>query len=168
MYDGGTREPLLVRWPGVVPAGEVSDTTVTSPDFYPTILEAFGLADGEPSPPDGVSFLQTLKGDYHERGPVFWHYPHYGNQGGTPGASVRDGDWKLISFFEDGHEELFNLREDIGETRNRADGEPEKRAELSAKLSKWQEEIEALRPQPNPSYQRWEGREPCGHFCNRG
>lgn len=79
----------------------------------------------------------------------FWHYPHYGNQavrrhGGTPGASVRDGDWKLIRFFEDGHEELYNLKEDIGETTNLADTEPEKLAELSANLTARQEEIEGL------------------------
>jgi arylsulfatase A-like enzyme len=74
----------------------------------------------------------------------FWHYPHYGNQGGTPGASVRDGDWKLIRFFEDGHEELYNLKEDIGETKNLAEVEPEKRVELSVKLTARQEEIEEL------------------------
>ena len=90
--------------------------------------------------------------------------PHYGNQGGTPGASARDGDWKLIRFFEDGHEELYNLKEDIGETKNLVDTEPEKRKELSAKLSAWQEEIEALMPEPNPEYVPWEGREPSGHF----
>jgi arylsulfatase A-like enzyme len=78
-----------------------------------------------------------------------WHYPHYGNQvvrhcDGTPGASVRDGDWKLIRFFEDGHEELYNLKEDIGETKNLADAEPGKREQLSAKLTAWSEEIEGL------------------------
>jgi arylsulfatase A-like enzyme len=77
---------------------------------------------------------------------------------------VRDGDWKLIRFFEDGHEELYNLREDIGETKNLADADPEKRAELSAKLTAWSEEIEALIPEPNPGYVPWEGREPSGHF----
>jgi arylsulfatase A-like enzyme len=69
----------------------------------------------------------------------YWHRPHYGNQGGT-----RDGDWKLIRFFEDEHEELYNLKDDIGETTNLVDTEPEKRAELSARLIEWQEEIGAL------------------------
>ena len=77
---------------------------------------------------------------------------------------MRDRDWKLIRFFEDGHEELYNLKEDIGETRNLANLEPEKRDELSAKLTEWQEEIEALIPEPNPAYVPWEGREPSGHF----
>lgn len=77
---------------------------------------------------------------------------------------MRDGDWKLIRFFEDGHEELYNLKDDIGETENLADSEPERTAELSAKLSAWQEEIEALIPEPNPDYVAWEGRESAGHF----
>ena len=165
MYEGGTREPLLVSWPGIVKAGSVSNGAVTSPDFYPTILELTGT---EPIPDqhvDGVSFAHLLKGDSGDaRGPMYWHYPHYGNQGGTPGAAVRDGDWKLIRFFEDGHEELYNLKEDIGETKNLADPEQEKRAELSAKLTVWSEEIEALIPEPNPEYVAWPEREPAGHF----
>ena len=77
---------------------------------------------------------------------------------------MRDGDWKLIRFFEDGHEELYNLKEDIGETTNLVDSEPEKTAELSAKLTAWSEEIEALIPEPNPDYVPWAEREPAGHF----
>ena len=83
---------------------------------------------------------------------------------GTPGASVRDEDWKLIRFFEDGHEELYNLKEDIRETKNLTDAEPEKQEELSAKLTAWSEEIKALIPEPNPDYVPWPGREPCWHF----
>ena len=77
---------------------------------------------------------------------------------------MRDGDWKLIRFFEDEYEELYNLKEDIGETRNLAETEAEKRAELSAKLTGWSEDIEALLPERNPEYVAWEGREPSGHF----
>ena len=77
---------------------------------------------------------------------------------------MRDGDWELIRFFEDGHEELYNLKEDIGETVNLAGKETAKRKELSELLSEWQREIEALIPEPNPDYEAWEGREPCGHF----
>ncbi len=169
MYEGGTREPLLVKWPRVVAPGSTSHANVTSPDFYPTLLEIARLPLMPTQHVDGVSFMASLAGDPdYRRGPMYWHYPHYGNQGGTPGASVRDGDWKLIRFFEDGHEELYNLSADIGETKNLADSEPEKRAELSAKLTAWQEEIEvhavAMIPEPNPEYAPWEGREPCGHF----
>ena len=166
MYEGGTREPLIVRWPGVVQPGSTCSVPVTSPDFYPTFLEMAGLPLRPEQHVDGVSLLPLLKGAQSlDREAIFWHYPHYGNQGGTPGASVRDGDWKLIRFFEDGHEELYNLKEDIGETRNLADTEPEKTAELSAKLTAWQDEIEALIPERNPEYVPWEGREPSGHFA---
>jgi len=77
---------------------------------------------------------------------------------------VRDGDRKLIRFFEDGHEGLYNLKEDISETMNLAGSEPEKRAELSSKLTAWSEEIEAHIPEPIPEYVPWKGREPAGHF----
>ncbi|MHC4788061.1 MAG: sulfatase, partial [Planctomycetota bacterium] len=111
MYDGGTREPLIVRWPGHIEPGSSCSVPVTTPDFYPTFLEAAGL---EPIPQqhcDGVSLMPLLKGSQElERDAIFWHYPHYGNQGGTPGSSVRAGDWKLIEFFEDGRLELYNLR----------------------------------------------------------
>jgi arylsulfatase A-like enzyme len=166
MYEGGTREPLLVRWPGVIEAGSISSCPVTSPDFYPTILEIAGLDPKPEQHVDGFSMVPALEGSSSfNRGPMYWHYPHYGNQGGTPGTSIRDGDWKLIRFFEDGHEELYNLIEDIGETANLADAEPKKREELSAMLTVWSEEIEALIPEPNPEYVPWPGREPSGHFA---
>ena len=94
--------------------------------------------------------------------------PHYGNQGGTPGASVRDGDWKLIRFFEDGrgaqYEELYNLEEDIGETKNVLAENAEVAEKLGKMLTDWQEEIKALIPEPNPDFVSYEGREPAGHF----
>jgi arylsulfatase A-like enzyme len=164
MYEGGTREPLLIRWPKVVKPGSETDEPVTSPDFYPTLLEAAGIDLLPQQHDDGFSFLPLLKGERWSRPePLFWHYPHYGNQGGTPGASVREGDWKLVRFFETGHEELYNLRRDIGEEKNLAETELGKRADLSKKLTNWQNEIEASIPQPNPEFQPWEEREPCGH-----
>ena len=81
---------------------------------------------------------------------------------------MRKGDWKLIRFFEDGHEELYNLRRDLGETVNLAEAEPEKRKELSVLLTEWAEEIEAIEPTPNPDYVPWPDREPCGHFPVEG
>jgi arylsulfatase A-like enzyme len=164
MYDGGTREPLIVRWPGVTQPGAVTDAVVTSPDFYPTVVDAVGLTDREPSPPDGKSFAHILRGEHEERGPVFWHYPHYGNQGGTPGAAVRHGDWKLIRFFEDGHEELYNVKEDAGEEKNRAAEHPDKVRELSETLEDWLQKVEAKLPARNPDYVPWQDREPCSHF----
>ena len=86
-----------------------------------------------------------------ERGPVYWHYPHYGNQGAFPGAAVRLGDYKLIEFFEDNHAELYNLRRDLGEKKNLAEAKPEKAAELRALLHAWQKETGARFPAPNPN-----------------
>jgi arylsulfatase A-like enzyme len=163
MYDGGTREPLIVRWPGRVAPGIRSDVVLTSTDFVPTILEAAGLPAPAPGDIDGLSFVPALDGRPFSRGPIFWHYPHYGNQGGTPGASVRDGAWKLIRFFEDGHEELYNLEDDIGEEHDLAAAEPARAQVLSQALSRWQTEVEARIPRRNEAYAPWAGREPCAH-----
>jgi arylsulfatase A-like enzyme len=153
MYDGGTREPLIVRWPGVIEPGSQCSALTTSPDFYPTFLD---MAEVDPIPAqhcDGVSILPLLKGrDGLEREAIFWHYPHYGNQGGTPGSSVRAGDYKLIEFFEDGRLELYNLREDIGEERDLAHDEPARAKELHEMLVDWRARVEARIPQPNPDY----------------
>lgn len=151
MYEGGTRVPLIVRWPGVVPPGSLCPTPVTSPDFYPTLLEAAGLPLRPEQHVDGQSFFPVLRGDTaFQRGPLFWHYPHYGNQGGTPACAVRDGDWKLIEFFEDGRRELYQLREDIGETRDRAAAYRGLVRRLHSALKAWQDRIEAKIPAPNP------------------
>jgi len=156
MYEGGTREPLLVRWPGVVEPGSRCAVPVTSPDFYPTILEIAGLDPMPEQHVDGESFMPLLRGaDALQREAIYWHYPHYGNQGGTPGSSVRAGDYKLIEFFEDGHLELYNLREDVSEERNLIDAEPERAAQLKAMLDAWRERVEAKIPQPNPGWVPW-------------
>lgn len=152
MADGGVREPLLIRWPGRVTAGRVVDEPVTSPDFYPTLLEAAGLRPRPEQHVDGTSFRPLLDGEPFERGPIFWHYPHYSNQGGTPGAAVRDGDWKLIWYFEDDHVELYDIRSDVGEEDDRA-GDPgceELRERLHGLLRDWQASVGALMPRPNP------------------
>ena len=99
---------------------------MTSPDFYPTILELAGLDPLPAQHCDGTSIAPLLRGAKSiEREAIFWHYPHYGNQGGTPGSSVRADDYKLIEFFEDGRLELYNLRDDIGEERNLAEQMPQ-------------------------------------------
>ena len=156
MYEGGTREPLIVRWPGVVEAGSQCSVPVTSTDFYPTMLQAAGLDLMPEQHCDGVSLLPLLEGaDSLQREAIFWHYPHYGNQGGTPGSSVRAGDYKLIEFFEDGHVELYNLREDIGEEQDLADSEPQLARQLKEMLARWREKVQAKIPEPNPDYVPW-------------
>ena len=153
MYEGGTREPLLVAWPGRIPPGTVCDTPVTSPDFYPTLLEAAGLPLKPKQHADGTSLMPLLTASGRlDREAIFWHYPHYGNQGGTPGSSVRSGDYKLIEFFEDGRLELYNLRRDPSEQRNLATSEPDRCRELHAMLIAWRERVEARIPAINPDW----------------
>ncbi|HEX2950077.1 MAG TPA: sulfatase/phosphatase domain-containing protein, partial [Armatimonadota bacterium] len=151
--EGGTREPLIIKWPHVISPGSESDSLVTTPDFYPTLLEAAGLPLRPEQHVDGMSFLPLLHGDTtFDRGAIFWHYPHYGNQGGTPGSSVRMGDYKLIEFFEDGRLELYNLREDVSETHNLAAELPDITRELHEQLRAWRQSVEAKIPQPNPDF----------------
>lgn len=156
MHEGGTREPLIVRWPGVTTPDSTCEVPVSSPDFYPTLLAAAGLDPLPAQHVDGVDITPLLHGEACERGPLFWHYPHYGNQGGTPGSSVRDGEYKLIEFFEDGRLELYNLRGDVGETCNLAEVLPAVTARLHAQLVAWRARIEAKIPQPNPDFVPWQ------------
>ncbi len=156
LYEGGIREPWIVRAPGVTRPGSVCETPVVSTDFYPTLLDLAGLPLNPAQHRDGVSLLSLLKGGSLQRGaPLFWHYPHYGNQGGAPGGAVRDGDWKLIEWYEDGRTELFNLREDPGETKDLAAAQPARAKELRARLAAWRSDVRALMPTPNPD---WTGR----------
>jgi len=101
---------------------------------------------------DGVSLAPLLKGAELDRGPLYWHYPHYGNQGGSPGGAVRDGDWKLIEWYEDGQHELYNLRQDPGEKQDLAAEHPDKVERLAALLSTWRKEVGAQMPKPNPDF----------------
>jgi len=149
MYDGGVREPLIIKWPGVIQSGSVCEVAVTSPDFYPTLLELAGLSLLPEQHYDGISIAPLLYGEESiDREAIYWHYPHYGNQGGTPGSAIRRGDHKLIEFFEDGRLELYNLREDISETKNLVTAEPQLAAEMHRMLVSWRNSIEALMPQP--------------------
>jgi len=153
MYEGGTREPLIVKWPGVTDPGSICDVPVTSPDFYPTFLEMGGLDPIPEQHVDGESIVPLLKKNGSlRRSAIFWHYPHYGNQGGTPGSSVRCGDYKLIEFFEDGRLELYNLRTDAGEKHNLASDDPDRARELKAMLAEWRVRVEARIPEQNPDY----------------
>jgi arylsulfatase A-like enzyme len=149
LYEGGIREPMIIRAPGVTTAGSTCDTAVISMDFYPTILELAGLPLRPRQHVDGRSLVPLLQGRPLDRGPLFWHYPHYGNQGGAPAAAVRDGDWKLIEWYEDGKRELFNIRQDIAEQHDRAAEMPQRVHELAAKLNAWRHEVGAVMPTIN-------------------
>ena len=149
LYEGGIREPVIVKWPGVTKAGAVTDSVITSTDFYPTMLEIAGLPKMAGQCCDGKSFVPVLKGEDVSRGPIYWHYPHYGNQGGTPGSAVRDGEWKLIRFYEDKPVELYNLHDDIGESTNLAEKRPDIVKRLNTKLDNWLQDVDAKYPSPN-------------------
>jgi len=151
MYEGGTREPLIIKWPNIIKQNTICDVPVTSPDFFPTFLDIASIECGDV---DGVSLLPLLRGEKSiDRDAIFWHYPHYGNQGGTPGSSVRAGKYKLIEFFEDNHVELYDLERDISEENDLAEDLPEKAAELRKLLIKWREKVEAKIPKVNSNYQ---------------
>lgn len=150
MYEGGTREPLLVKWPGVTTAGSTCNTPVTSPDFLPTLLEMATAPLPSTVVPEGVSFTELLHGETTlPRDAIFWHYPHYGNQGGTPGSSIRVGEYKLIEFFEDGRLELYNLQQDLSEEHNLVQKEPAIAQQLHQQLQAWRVAVEAQLPQEN-------------------
>ncbi len=149
LYEGGVREPLLVRWPGNVKAGTTSARLVSTPDIFRTVTEACGLPHVD-SAQDSVSFLPTLRGQKQlQRSAVFWHYPHYGNQGGFPGGAVRDGDWKLIERYENGALELYNLSRDLPERVNLAHTEPARAQAMQAQLATWRKDVGARMPSSN-------------------
>mgnify|MGYP000002866023 CR=1 FL=1 len=138
LYEGGIREPMIVKAPGVTKAGSVCDTPVISTDFFPTILDLVGLPQQPKLHADGTSLLPSLKGEELKTDrPLCWHYPHYHGSTWTPGAAIRDGNWKLIELYEFRKTELYNLKEDLGETRELSASHPEKLAELKAKLAAW-------------------------------
>ena len=120
-------------------------------DLFPTLLEACGLEQSQDAPAiDGVSLVPVLKqSGTLAREALFWHYPHYGNQGGVPGAAIRDGDWKLIEFYAGGRRELFNLRDDPGEKVNLVARRPDVAKRLQAKLSAWRKQTGAVVPWKN-------------------
>ena len=153
MYEGGIREPLIVRWPGVTKAGTTCDTPVISTDFYPTLLDMAGLPARPEQHVDGVSIAPLLRGETKlERDTLYWHYPHYGNQGGSPSGAIREGNLKLIERFESHDVELYDLEQDIGEQRNLVASRPEDVSRLRTKLHAWQRSVGAHFPHPNAEY----------------
>ena len=153
-YEGGVREPWVWYVPGVTKAGSTCDSPIITVDVYPTLLELVGQPPFPEQHRDGVSIVPLLKGGKMEHPPLFWHYPHYGNQGGAPNGAIRDGKWKLIEWYEDGALELYNVEEDLSEKNNLAAAQPEKVKELRAKLEAWRKDVGAVMPTPNPN---WKG-----------
>lgn len=152
LYEGGIRVPTVVRVPGMTSPGSVCDVPVCSIDFFPTIAEVVGTPDGAIPEQDGASLVPLLNGGSIDRDTLYWHYPHYGNQGGAPGAAIRSGRWKLIEWFEDGSQELFDLANDPGEHSNLAEQHPKIVAKLHSQLEGWQQSLGAIMPEVNDAY----------------
>jgi arylsulfatase A-like enzyme len=156
LYEGGVRVPWIARRPGTIAPGRVDATPFSSVDLYPTLLELAGASppDRAAQPLDGVSLVPILEGT----GPLperdlFWHFPGYLGAGAgswrtTPAAAIRRGDWKLVTFFEDGRRELYDLKADPGQKRDLAAAEPERLAAMSARLEAWQKSVNAPMPTP--------------------
>ena len=149
-YEGGVRVPAIAFAPGMTKPGSVIETPVISLDWNSTILELAG------SPPldgaQGVSLVPLLRGESIPPRPLFWHYPHYHPGGATPYSAVRDGDWRLVEFYEDGRVELYDLKADPDEQHDLAATEPKKAAELRSELHAWRSRVGAQAPTPNPDY----------------
>ena len=148
LYEGGIREPLIIRAPGVTRPGAVCDTPVVSTDFFPTLLELADLPLQPMLHADGISLLPLLEGASLPPRPLFWHYPHYHGSGWRPGAAVRDGRWKLIEFYDPPAIEVYDLAADPGERQNLAAAEPAVRDRLLQELQTWQQALGAPLPHP--------------------
>jgi arylsulfatase A-like enzyme len=146
MYEGGIRVPLIIRNPDMkqVP---ISNEIVTGVDYFPTILNDLG----NNKTLDGINISNALIGNKLPKRAVYWHYPHYGNQGGQPSGAIREGDWKLIQHFESKNFELYNLKNDISEQKNEIEKQAKIATKLKIKLAKWQKEVGANFPTKNPN-----------------
>jgi arylsulfatase A-like enzyme len=150
-FEGGIREPFFIKVPWLNNQ-QVCTTPVMGTDFYPTILELAGLSLRPKEHNDGLSLVPLLKGKNIQERPLVWHYPHYSNQGGKPSSAIRMGKWKLIHYYEDEHEELFNLDDDIQEVNNLAKAYPEMTNQLSEKLFGYLNNVGAKYPDKDSEY----------------
>ena len=154
IYEGGVREPCIIRWPGVIEPMTLCNEPVTSTDFYPTMLALAGLPLRPDQHKDGENLAPLLTGKKEEldRDAIYWHYPHYHGSNSRPHGAIRQGKWKLLEFYEDNSIELYNLEEDIGEKNDLSEKMPEKAAELRKAFHRWLEDVDAQMPKPNPEY----------------
>ena len=148
LYEGGIRVPLFVKWPGKVRPGVSTDVPVIIEDLYPTLVDAIGGRRSDATL-DGVSFLPLLRGtEQLATRPIAVHMPHYADQGGFPGTALRFGDWKVIENLASGAFELYNLRDDDAEARDRATDEPKVLADMQTRLRTWRQKVGAQMMSP--------------------
>ncbi len=152
IYEGGIRVPCIVRWTDTIPAGRETTAIGSTIDLYPTFLDVAKTSASPKQMLDGISLVPTLRQPAAPlaRDTLHWHLPHYHHS--TPASAIRQGDWKLIEFFEDGALELYNLANDIGESKNLAARHPDRAKALHAALKSWRKEVQAQMPQMNPAY----------------
>lgn len=151
VYQGGLRIPLIVRWPGRVPAGKVTDEPIVNTDWVPTLLDLVGQP--VPAGLDGVSDAALLTGrDPAPARQFFWHFPHYTNQGSRPTGAVRDGHWMMVDYYDEEKVELYDLRKDIREAQDLAKSQPERVNRMLAALATWRKEVHAQGNTPNPDF----------------
>lgn len=163
VYEGGIRVPCLVAWPGVIQPGSACDTPIHVVDWLPTLCAAAGRRDDRKSR-DGVDLTPLFRGETIPDRPLYWYMPLYDLRwASTPAAIIREGDWKLIEYFGDWYDdnqryhigqrsELYNLRQDMGESNNLAAIEPKRTASMERKLHAWMRSIPVPIPGPNPHY----------------
>jgi arylsulfatase A-like enzyme len=166
-WEGGIREPYYIKWPGVVSPGSETDVPATGTDFFPTLLEIAGLDPLPEQHVDGVSLVPVLRGGTLPSRPLYWHYPHYGNQGGEPSSILREGNWKLIHYYEDGRNELYHLEQDPGEQNDLAAEQSERTAAMAKRLKEWLDSVGANYPVPNPNYDPEAARKQAERIRNR-
>jgi len=148
-YEGGIRVPLIVHWPGKLQPNSTSHALITGTDYYPTLLEMLNLPALPDQHVDGRSFVPALKAEYFDRGPIYWHFPHYSNHGfQSPGGAIRSGRYKLLEYYENGTVQLFDLDNDIGEQHDLAKSKPDIADKLKKMLHDWGDEVDAKMPYP--------------------
>lgn len=154
-YEGGIRVPLIVHWPGEIQPESKSNAIVTGTDYYPTLLEMLGLPTLPDQHVDGRSFVPALRHEDYDRGPVYWHFPHYSNHGfQSPGGAIRYGRYKLLEYYENGTVQLFDLQDDIGERNDLAKSQPQVVRQLKEMLHLWRDEVDAKMPYPKTATSR--------------
>lgn len=155
LYEGGIRVPLLVKYPPLVKPGSVTSTVAISYDFYPTFVELGGGELPENQTIDGLSLLPVLKDENTalKRNAIHFHYPHYHHH--RPAAAIREGEWKLLQYLDNtGEMELYNLAEDIGEKNDLSEEKKGRVSDLKGKLQRWQNQVIARMPIPNPHFEK--------------
>lgn len=152
-WEGGIREPYFIKVPWLENKGSTSDYPVIGTDFYPTLLDLTGIEAKPGQHVDGISLKPILEGKQMDiQRPLYWHYPHYGNQGGNPSSIILENNWKLIHYWEGDTDELYNLSKDLGERKNLVTEEPEITLQLREKLFRWLESVGASIPKPDPEF----------------